>query len=117
MNLIKDLKNILKDDKEHHLEINVSWDGVRVYLDYDPCADFEESCVIPICYDTVDHFAYISDDEYRKKYTPTDYGIDSHEAKLIFKIMDYLEKHSDEIDALCKGLNFQDRECYKKDEE
>lgn len=119
MNLINDLKNILKDDKEHFLGINIAWDGVRVYLDYDPDAEFEEKWVIPIYYDTTDRFAYIPDDEYRKKYNKdnsSDYGIDSHEAKLISKIMDYLELHGDEIDELCKELDFQNRECYKKDE-
>lgn len=120
MNLIKDLKNIVKDDKEHFLEINVAWDGVRVYLDYDPDGEFKEKWVIPIYYDTIDRFAYIPDDEYRKKYNKDgslDYGIDSHEVKLIYKIMDYLEKHSNEIDVLCKELDFQNRDCYKKDEE
>lgn len=118
MNIVKDLKNILKDDKEHFLEINIAWDGVRVYLDYDPDAEFEGKWVIPIYYDSIEHFAYIPDDEYRKKYnkdSSLDYGIDSHEAKLIYKIMDYLERHSDEIDVLCKELDFQNRECYEKE--
>lgn len=114
MNLIKDLKNVLKDNQEHHLEINISWDGVRVYLYYDPECEFAENCVIPIHYSTVEQFVYIPDDEYRKKYNPSDYGIDSHEAKLIYKIMDYLERHSTEIDELCRGFDFQDRDCCKE---
>lgn len=114
VDLIKDLKNILKDNREHHLEINISWDGVRVYLQYDPNGDFDESCVIPIYYTTVEDFAYIPNDEYRKKYNPSDYGIDANEVKLISEIMDYLELHGDEIDELCSGLDFQDRECYNE---
>lgn len=116
MNLIKDLKNIIKDDTEHFLEINVAWDGVRVYLDYDPNTEFEEKYVIPIYYDTVEQFAYIPDDEYRKKYNKDgslDYGIDSHEAKLIYEIMEYLETYGDEIKELCSELDFQERERCK----
>lgn len=81
-------------------------------MQYDPNEEFDENCIIPIHYTTVEDFAYIPDGECREKYNPSDYGIDTSEIRLISGIMDYLELHGDEINELCNGLDFQDRECY-----
>lgn len=114
MNILKDIKEILirNRDKEHHLKIEVSWDGVTVYLEYDP--EIVEKCVIPIRYETLEEFAYIPDKEYRDKYNPNDYGIDLREITLIKEIMEYLESHSTEINELCNGYDWKYR---KLDEE
>ena len=58
MNLLNDIKKFLKDDEEHNLKVVVDWDGVTVYLDYDPALDFEKNCVIPICYTAIEGFCY-----------------------------------------------------------
>ena len=112
MNILQDIKEILvkKKDKEHHLKVDVSWDGVIVYLEYDPDKEFEEKCIIPIRYETLEEFAYIPNSEYREKYNPEDYGIDLKEIILIKDIMEYLETHSTEINELCAGYDWEDRD-------
>lgn len=110
MDLIKDIKEIIKNDTNHNLKINISSLGVTVYLDYDPCGDYKEETMIPIAYTTLDEFAYIPNDEYRSKYNAEDYGIDLEEINLIKAIMEYLESHSKEINELCAGFQYEDRE-------
>lgn len=112
MNILQDIKDILvkNKDKEHHLKVDVSWDGVIVYLEYDPDKEFEEKCIIPIRYETLEEFTYISNSEYREKYNPEDYGIDLKEIILIKDIMEYLETHSTEINELCAGYDWEDRD-------
>ena len=115
MDILKDIRDILvrNKDVEHMLQIVVDWSGVTVYLDYDPEKDFEEDfeekCVIPIRYDTLDEFAYMPDSEYREKFHPNDYGIEYKEIVLIKKIMEYLESHKEEINDLCVGYDWEDR--------
>ena len=113
MNLLNDIKKILKDDDDHHLKIEIDGDGVTVYLDYDPALDFEKNCVIPIHYTTIEEFCYIPHEEYCDLYKPNDFGIDYSEIKIINKIMGYLEKHKQELNELCKGCLIEERECYK----
>ena len=48
MDILQDIKNIVKNDKEHMVKVEVAWDGVTVYLDYDPSKEFHEDYVIPI---------------------------------------------------------------------
>lgn len=91
------------------LKISVDWSGIDIHLDYDPEKDFEEKCVIPIRYDILDEFTYIPDDEYREKFNPNDYGIEYKEIILIKDIMEYLMSHSQEINDLCIGYDWQDR--------
>ena len=91
------------------LKIEVDWSGVTVYLDYDPNKDFEEDCVLPIRYDVSYGFTYIPDREYKEKFHPTDFGIEYKEIVLIKEIMEYLEKHKEEIDNLCVGYDWEDR--------
>ena len=112
MNILKDIKEILirNKDREHHLKIEVSWDGVTVYLEYDPEKEFDEKCIIPIRYDTLDNFAYIPDSEYKNTYNPNDYGMDLKEIILIKEIMEYLEENSAGINGLCCGYDWEDRE-------
>ena len=114
MNLLNDIKEFLKDDDEHNLKIAVDWEGVTVYLDYDPALDFEGNCVIPIHYTTIEEVCYIPHDEYCKLFKPTDFGVDYSEIKIIEKIMGYLEKHKQEINELCKGYLIEEREGYKE---
>lgn len=111
LNILQDIKEILirNKDKERHLKIEVSWDGVTVHLEYDPEKDFNEKNIIPIRYETLEGFAYIPDKEYREKYNPDDYGIDLKEIILIKEIMEYLESHSTEIDELCAGYDWEGR--------
>lgn len=112
MDILQDIKNIVKNDKEHMVKVEVAWDGVTVYLDYDPSKEFYEDCVIPIHYCTVDEFAYIPDDKFKELYKPCDYGMDLNEITLMKEIMEYLESHKKEIDELCNGYDWE----FRKDE-
>ena len=119
MDILKDIRDILirNKDAEHMLKIVVDWSGVTVYLDYDPEKDFEEKCVLPIRYDTLDEFAYIPDSEYREKFHPNDYGIEYKEIVLIKEIMEYLESHKEEINDLCVGYDWEDRKIINEESE
>lgn len=112
MDILKDIKEILirNKDKEHFLTINVSWDGVTAYLEYDPEKNFEEKCIIPIKYETASDSVYIPDDEYKEKFNPNEGGLELQEIVLIKEIMEYLASHSDEINKLCCGYDWEDRE-------
>lgn len=113
MKLINDIKEFFKDNTEHHLRLEISSDGVSIYLEYDPTGEYDSSCVIPIHYTTVEEFSYIPHDEYVKIFNPSDFGIDRKEIKLIGQIMDYIEENKEYINNLCYGLDFQERDCYK----
>lgn len=117
MNLLNDIKNLLKDDECHNLKIEIEWDGVTVYLDYDHGLDFKEDNIIPIHYTIIEEFCYIPHDMYCKMYKANDYGLERTEIKLIAKIMDYLDKHKKEINELCRGYLIEDREACKKKHE
>lgn len=109
MDFLTDIKDILKDDREHHLKIEVSNFGIKVYLEYDPECEYSEKTVIPIEYDTLEEFAYIPDYEYREKFNVNDYGLELNEINLIKQIMEYLEAHKKEIEELCYGFNWEER--------
>ena len=119
MDILKDIRDILirNKDTEHMLKIVVDWSGVTVYLDYDPEKDFKEKCIIPIRCDAYDGFAYIPDDEYREKFHPNDYGIEYKEIILIKEIMECLESHKEEINDLCVGYDWEDREFINEESE
>lgn len=99
------------------LKIVVDWSGVTVYLDYDPEKDFEEKCVIPIRCDACDGFTYIPNSEYKEKFHPNGYGIEYKEIVLIKEIMEYLETHKEEINDLCIGYDWEDREIINEESE
>jgi hypothetical protein len=109
MNLLEDIKNIVKNDKEHHLKIEVDCLGIRVFLIYDPEDEYNEDAIIPIEYSTCEEFAYISDSDYRKMFKPCDFGFTLDEIILIKNIMEYLESHKKEIKELCNGYSWVDR--------
>lgn len=118
MDILQDIKNILikNKDKAHNLKIEASSLGVMVYLccdyGYDYSQDRKEDFTIPIYFDNVEQFAYIPNKEYREKYSEEDlFGIDLQEITLIKEIMEYLEAHSNDINKLCYGFCWDDREC------
>lgn len=113
MNLLFDLKEILYDNKdlEHEMSVTVTPYEVRVELTYDPEQnDGSTETVLTIVYDNLVGFAYVPDDDYRKKYLVKDYGIYKLEAKLMYDIMSYLEAHGTEICEMCDMFGLYDRE-------
>lgn len=117
MNLLTDIKNLLKDDGDHHLKIEIDTYGVTVYLIYDPEIEDCQDVIMPIHYTTIEEFCYIPHDDYCKMYKPTGFGIDSTEIHLICKIMDYLEEHKKEINELCYGYDITERQSWKEKNE
>ena len=99
----------MKNNKEHNLKIEVNNLGVKVLLDYDPENNYEEKTIIPIEYSTLEEFAYIPDEDYRKMYNISDYGLVLDEIELIRNIMYYLESHGSEINELCEGFAYEYR--------
>lgn len=115
MDLLKDIAKIVKDDKEHNVEIKVNSTEVVVYLKYNPEDQIKPECAIPIAYDPGEEFAYIPQDELVKVYNMSDYGIDLNKIRLIKKIMKYMEKYSIEINELCGRYDLRDRhDCWNE---
>lgn len=112
MNLLKDIAKIVKDDKEHNIEVKVASSEVVVYLEYDPEQSFDSKCIIPIAYEPGEEIAYIPHNELVKIFNPSDFGITLNEVKLIKKIMKYMEKHSVELNELCGRFDLRDRHDY-----
>ena len=113
MNLLFDLKEILYDNKdlEHEMSVTVTPYEVKVELTYDPDQnDGNTETVLTIVYDNLVGFAYVPDDDYRKKYLVKDYGIYKLEAKLMYDIMSYLEAHGTEICEMGDMFGLYDRE-------
>lgn len=109
MDFLKDIANIVKDDKEHNVEVKVNSAEVVVYLEYNPEQSYDSKCIIPIAYTPLKEFAYISHNELTEMFNPSDFGIDLKEIKLIKKIMKYMEKHSVELNELCSRYDLRDR--------
>jgi len=109
MNLLKDIKEIVKNDREHNVEVQVDGFGIRVFLEYDPESTFERKMIIPIEYAALEEFAYIPDTNFKEMYNPNDYGITLDEIILIKDIMEYLESHKSEISELCNSFMLEYR--------
>lgn len=115
MDFLKDIANIVKDDKKHNVEVKVNSTGLTVYLEYDPDGDINKQCIIPVQYDSVYEIVCIPQEELIEKFNPNEGGIDLGEIKLIKKIMKYMEKHKVEINELCGRYNLIDRhECWSE---
>lgn len=119
MNVFESIGKLMENDSEHFLKMEVSLDGIAVYLDYDPALQFKKNCVIPIRYTAVERFAYIPDTEYREMFNPNDFGIEENEITLIKNIMDCLNEHDDEIQELCNlcDLNVRQEKLNQLQEE
>lgn len=112
MDFLKDIANIVKDDKAHNVEVKVNSSKVVVYLEYDPEQSLDEKCIIPIAYTPFNEFAYIPHDELVEMYNPLDFGIDFHEISLIKRIMMCMENHKKELNELCGKYDLRDRHDY-----
>lgn len=110
IDILRDIGEIVKDDKEHFVKVEVSWTGVNVYLEYDPMKDFNENVIIPIELDLTMDFCYIPDDKYREMFNPNDYGIGLEEIILIKNIMQYLEDNVEEIREICNMYDFETKD-------
>ena len=83
------------------------------YKKYEPTRFDNESVVA--------RFQKRFDDDFGKKYFidvlkwSNDYGIEYKEIVLIKEIMEYLESHKEEINELCVGYDWEDREVINEE--
>lgn len=108
-NILKDIADLVKEDREHNIEVKINPEGITVYLEYDPDGDMNGQCIIPIQYDTFSENVCLLQEELIKKFKPNEGGIDLWEIKLIKKIMKYMEKNKEEFNRLCALFDLGNR--------
>lgn len=94
INVIEDITKILKDDKLHDISVNISASKIVVNL---ICKEYI-SGVIPVKFDSNENEIYIPKD----KLTSV---IGIGDIPAIKDIMDYLEKHTSELNEICTGFD------------
>ncbi len=106
--LLKELLNIVADDRLHSLKIIIEPFSVKVVLDCDTEQLLNSpKQEIPIMYEPLGKFAYIPNEEFKENFNPEEYGIDSDEIVLINKIMQCLESHGEEIEEYTSKLYYE----------
>lgn len=108
-NILEDILDIFKNDKEHHVYFHIEPYVFKVYIEYDYDCKFEGDMVIPVVYDSTEEIVCISDKEYKDMYTDKQYGIDIYEIRLISKVMEYIEKNKVYINTLCERCCWDNR--------
>lgn len=98
INIIEDITKILKDDKLHDVEVHISASEIVVNL---ICKEYVG--VIPIKFDSCECEIYIP-----KENLTSVVGIGDMNA--IKDIMDYLEKHTSELNEICTGFDIFGRQ-------
>ena len=104
INLLNDIKEIVKSDKEHRIAIMIDSVYIDIKLIYDPERTFEESCFfIPIRYSSLEGYSYIDNSQYKENYKNTDIGINLEEInhkycrelgnKVIEKTSEYIKQN------------------------
>ncbi len=93
INIIEDIKKIIKNDDLHDVEINISASGIVVYLSY---RDYDGK--IPIKFDNADYEIYIP-----KENLTSDIGV--ADMNIIKNIMDYLFEYMSKLDEICTGFS------------
>lgn len=105
INLLNDIKEIVKNDKEHRIEIMIDSINIDIKLIYDPESNFEQSCFfIPIRYSSIEGYSYIDSCQYKENESH-DIGMNIEEIKLVERIMEYLNKHTYEINGFLQGFD------------
>lgn len=93
INIIEDIKKIIKNDDLHDVEINISASDIVVYLSYR-----EYDGKIPIKINSVDYEIYIP-----KENLTSDIGV--ADMDIIKNIVDYLFEHMSKLDEICTGFS------------
>ena len=101
-NILEELKEIMKDDNEHNVELNLDFTGLTVYLDLATEDNCTEMYMIPIKYDVLEDCIHIPYREFVEKYDESaDIGTTYEEVKLIQKIMNWMNTHKSIISEIC----------------
>lgn len=98
INVVEDIAKILKNDKLHDVEVHISASEIVVNL---ICKEYVG--VIPIKFDSNEYEIYIP-----KENLTSVIGIDDIPA--IKDVMDYLEKHTSELNEICTGFDIFGRQ-------
>ena len=99
INIIEDIAKVVKYDKRHNVKVVVEPNSITILLSE---GNFDDVCDIPIKYDCSDGI-YI-DNEKQK-------GVISIcEINIVKDIMEYLEKHMNELDELCTQCDWSCRQ-------
>lgn len=93
INVIEDITKILKNDKLHDVEVHISASEIVVNLICKECTG-----VIPIKFDSNEYQVYIPKDNRTSV-------IGIGDIDIIKDIMDYLEKHTSELNEICTGFD------------
>ena len=113
INIVEDVLNMFKDDRNYNIKIEISWYGVTIYLDFDPSKNFDEKMIIPIYYNTLEEWSCIPITKLKKMYMPFEndefVGISFDDIKIIYQIMEYFENHKKEINELCQRFDLEFR--------
>lgn len=109
-NILEELKEIMKEDKEHNVELNLDFTGLTVYLDLAAEDGCTEMYMIPIKYDVLEDCIHVPYREFVEKYdSGADIGITYDEVKLIQKIMDWMNAHKSVIERTCLWADCKER--------
>jgi hypothetical protein len=98
INVVEDIVKIVKYDKSHNVEVVVNPNGVTVSLSE---GSFNEVFDIPIKYDS--DGIYIDNEKQKGVIGICDINI-------VKDIMEYLEKHMNELDELCTQCDWSGRQ-------
>ena len=98
INVIEDIVKIMKYDKSHNVKVVVKQNGITVSLSE---GNFDEVFDIPIKYDLSD-WIYIDNEKQNGVIGICDINI-------VKDIMEYLEKHMNELDELCTQCDWSGR--------
>lgn len=105
-NILEELKEIMKENKDHNVELKLDFTGLTVYLDLETEYDCKEMYMIPIKYDVLEDCIHIPYREFIKQYDDdADIGITYDEIQIIHKIMKCMESHSDQIKEICLWMD------------
>lgn len=99
INVAEDIGKIMKYDKSHNFKVVVEPNGITVSLSE---GSFDDVCDIPIKYDCSDGI-YIDNEKQKGVIGICDINI-------VKDIMEYLEKHMDELDELCTQCDWSGRQ-------
>lgn len=99
INVVEDIVKIMKFDKSHNVKVVVEPNGITVSLSE---GNFGEVFDIPIKYDCSDGI-YIDNEKQKGVIGICDINI-------VKDIMEYLEKHMNELDDLCTQCDWSGRQ-------
>ena len=99
INIIEDIAKVVKYDKRHNVKVVVDPNSITISLSE---GSFDDVCDIPIKYDCSDGI-YIDNEKQKGVIGICDINI-------VKDIMEYLEKHMNELDELCTQCDWSGRQ-------